>query len=401
MISFALDEIETLIQETARKLAAERLWPMLRETEADRGLGSDLCREVHELGLTLLDLPEEVGGQGLGRFARCLVEEQLAFGDPAACFALGGPGALGPMVRALGTPEQIRTALAPYGAADGYGRRGALAFSEARPADRAGMGTRAAGEAGGGYRIRGDKAFVVNGGVADQYVVVAQVEADRGVDGLGAFLVGGDAEGVRPGPRLRPLGLDAVHVAHVTFDVVVPESARLLGGDDFNGALAAAFADHALVQAARAVGLASRAFQLTRDFCGERQAFGKPIAHFQAVAFNVADRLMDVEASRWLVWRAAAEWDRKGVPCLADVAGAAAHAHEAAMRTSEDGIQLHGGAGFVRDFPIEKLFRDARQLSLMGTSVATLDQWAAAEELGRGADATTWLPIGDIQPVYT
>jgi acyl-CoA dehydrogenase len=206
---------------------------------------------------------------------------------------------------------------------------------------------------------------------------------------------------VKPGPRRKLLGLDAAIVSDVTFDAVrVPESARLAAGGDVPAGLTRAFARLALLGAARAVGLASRAWELTREYTSDRKAFGKPIGHFQAVAFTVADRLMDVEGARWLVWKAAAGWEQDGAPRLVDVAAAGAHALEAALRCADDGVQLHGGAGFIRDYAVEKLFRDARQLALMGPSVAALDQLLADTALGRPLDPAAVLPTPDVQPVF-
>jgi len=399
VISFGLDEEQQLIQDNVRKFAEERLWPRIRETEAARELPAALVEEAHGLGLRTLSVPEQAGGQGLGLVTACLVEEQLAWGDASACYALGGAGALVSLVVELGDAGQHLDVLSRFTADDGAGRRGALAFGESSPAAAAGMRTTAE-ETGMGWLIEGDKAFVVNGGVADRYVVVAQVDPSRGWDGLGAFVVPGDARGVSPGSRRRSLGLDAAHIADVSFDGVrVPETARLAGGDDFGGALLRGLARHSLLTAARCVGVAQRAFELTRDYCAERTAFGKPIGHFQAVAFDVADRLIDVEGARWMVWKAAADWDTSSAPRLGDVASACAHASEAALRCGDTAVQLHGGAGFVRDFAVEKLFRDARQLSLMATSAEALGQIVAEEELGRPHDLAALLPTTDIQPV--
>jgi len=398
MISFELDDEQQLVQDNVRSFAANRLWAHMRETEAARGLPEEILAEAHTLGLGTLGLPEVVGGQGLSLVTRCLVEEALAWGDPGACWALGGPGTLGPVVMELGTEAQQREVLSRFTASDAAARRGAVAWTEAH-ATGGGFMTTARAE-GAQWVLDGVKAFVVNGGIADRMVVFAQVDADAGWDGVGAFVVPGDAAGLEAGPRRRPVGLDAAVIADVLLDGVrVPDAARLRGGENFASAVGRAFLRHALVVAARAVGCAGRAFSLTRDYCAERRAFGKPIGHFQAVAFTVADRLMDVESARWMVWRAASDWDRRGEPRPGEVAGACAHALEVALRCGDDGVQLHGGAGFIRDYAIEKLFRDARQIAVMGPTVETLDGIGAAAELGRPPDPQTLWPTSDAQPV--
>jgi alkylation response protein AidB-like acyl-CoA dehydrogenase len=141
---------------------------------------------------------------------------------------------------------------------------------------------------------------------------------------------------------------------------------------------------------------------VTREYCDTRVAFGKPIGHFQAVAFTLADRAMDVEAARALVWRAAFLWD-SGAPekdALLATAHAVSFAHEAAMRCGDDAVQLHGGAGFMRDYPVEKMMRDAKQLQLCGMTAEHADQLAACIELGRPVDPAVVLPSADSQNAF-
>lgn len=398
MISFELSEEQKLIQDTARSFAADQLWPRLRDTEKARGLSDALGAQAHELGFSTLALPEAVGGQGLGLVEAALVDAELAWGDAGASFALPGPNALAPFVLELGDTSQQEAILRPFTEAGGARRRGAVAWSEPKPAEREGLTTTARRD-GDAWVLDGDKDFVLDGGVADDYVVLAQLDADAGWRGLGAFHVAAGTPGLEAGARIRTLGLDAAHFGRVSLrGVRVADSARLLGGADFGAALARAFARHALWVAARRVGLATRAFELAHQYTQEREAFGKPIGHFQAIAFTVCDRLMDVESARWMLWRAASEWDR-GRPSLKLVAAASAHASEVAMRCGDDGVQLHGGAGFIRDFPIEKLMRDAKQIGLVGWSAATADQVLAAEELGQKADLAAALPTPDVQAV--
>jgi alkylation response protein AidB-like acyl-CoA dehydrogenase len=399
-ISFQLSEEQQLFQETARKLAADRLWPRIRDTEARRGIAPELAREIAELGLTTLGIPEAAGGQGLGLFAQGLVDEQLAWGDAGAALAAPGPGALLPFLLELGSPDQQREVLSRFTEAGGELRHGAVAWSESTPAAQEGFATRARTE-GDGWVIDGVKSFVLGAGLADRYVVIAQVDPDAGWRGLGAFVVPGDAPGLSPRPRRQLLGLDAAHVADLELrSVRVPYSAQLAPIQaDLTEPLTRAFLRLSLRNAARQVGVATRAWELARTYCTERHAFGKPIGHFQAIAFTVSDRLMDVDGARWMLWRAAADWDRQGEPNPAHVAAACAQASEAAIRCGDDGVQLFGGAGFIRDYPIEKLFRDARQLALMGPSAATLDQLAIGAELGLPLDPAVTLPTPDIQPV--
>ena len=285
----------------------------------------------------------------------------------------------------LGSPSQRDALLAPFVADGGHERFGAVAFGEARALpDRPGLGT-VATRTSAGYLLTGTKSYVRNADRAELFVVFAQVDEAAGWDGLGAFVVRRDQDGVSLGARETTLGLDVMSVGTVALDrVAVGEDARLTGGDSFSTSLLRFLAKEALLVAARAVGLSREALGITREYVDTRHAFGKPIGHFQAVAFTVADRAMDVESARALVHRAAAAWDTNLAEreCLLRTGYAVSFALEAAMRAGDSAVQLHGGAGFMRDYPVEKLMRDAKQLQLCVLTSGQADQLACASELG-------------------
>ncbi len=401
MISFAPTEDETLMVRSVADLASAVLRPHMRAHEAARGLSDDARRAAFALGLGALAIPESAGGPGLGLRTAVLLEEELGAGDAAAAFALAGPGAFGTCVAELGTPAQRDALLAPFLAEGGHGRFGAVAFGEARAlAERPGFATTAVPNGAGGYVLSGTKSYVRNADRAEVFVVFAQVDPAAGWDGLGAFVVRRDQPGVTLGPRETTLGLDAMALGALVLDgVEVGEDARLLGGGAFNAALLRFLAKEALLVAARAVGLAREAFEVTRAYVDTRRAFGKPIGHFQAVAFAVADRAMDVESGRALVHRAAAAWDTDlpARECLLRSAYAVSFALEAAMRAGDSAVQLHGGAGFMRDYPVEKLMRDAKQLQLCVLTSEHADQLAAAAELGDLTNLGLLLPTPETQ----
>lgn len=394
-ISFELSEEEQLLQRTAREFATERLWPRVRETEKAREIDVSVAKEAHELGFTVLDVPDHAGGQDIGLLGSCLIEEQLAWGDVAACYALGGPGAMGSFALELASKEQQKDLFAPFVQLDGYTRYGAVAWSEPRASVAAAMMTEAR-VSGHGYALQGRKSFVVNGDRAERHIVIAQLDSSLGYRGLGAFVVE-RGPAIVTQPRRQALGLDAAHIAELGYEGA--QALYQLGEGDLTEPLLRAFARHSMIRSARAVGLATRAWELARDYCEERKAFGKPIGHFQSVAFLLADRLMDTDSARWLLWRAASNWDQKQAPDLCEVASACAHASEIVMRCADDAVQLFGGAGFIRDYAVEKCFRDARQLALMGAPATVWDQLLADQELGRPLDPEVVLPISDVQAV--
>jgi len=407
MIGFQPTEDQKLMVDSVAQFARAALRPKIRDFEEARELPETVRKTAHELGLGLVALPEALGGAGLGLTTAVLLEEEVAWGDPAAPFALGGPAAFGLAVAELGTAEQAREALAPFIGDGGHARFGAVAWGEEKPnPDRAGFSTTATKD-GDGWRLDGAKAYVMNADRAEAFVVFAQIDLATGWKGIGAFLVDGSAPGLTVTDRAKTLGLDAASFGGIELKgVVVPGSARLLGGADFTASLVRFFSKNALVIAARSVGLSRAAFEVTREYVDTRKAFGKPIGHFQAVAFTVADRAMDVDASRGLVWRAASAWDAlargEGTEkeALLLTAQAVAFAHEAAMRCGDDGVQLHGGAGFMRDYPVEKLMRDAKQLALCGMTAGQADQLAAAITLGVPIDPALVLPTPETQNVF-
>jgi alkylation response protein AidB-like acyl-CoA dehydrogenase len=409
MISFEPTDDQKMVRDSVAQFAEKTLRPRIREFEKKRGLPDDVLAAAHEMGLPLAAFPEEMGGAGLGIVTQVLIEEELAHGDPAVPFALGGPGAYGWAALRFGGPEVGKKLIAPFVGAGAHARVGAVAWGEPKaPPDRAGMATTAEKTASGGWKLRGEKAYVLNAHRAQSFIVFAQVDASRGWEGLGAFVVPADAKGLRVTARLDTLGLDAASFGGLALDgVEVPADARLEHAGDPQR-LALFFAKQALLVAARGVGLARAAFAVTRDYCEQRKAFGKPIGHFQAVAFTLADRATDVEAARGMVWRAAWLWDELGKTgdpgptrdALLHTAWAVSFVQEAVMRAGDDAVQLHGGSGFMRDYPVEKWMRDAKQLQLCTMTAEHADQLAASIAVGKPLDLALVLPSAESQNAF-
>jgi len=390
MIRFTVTEDQELVRETVRKFATEEIRPRLRACER-KGVPGELRDRFHALGLSLVDVPETCGGLGLDQLTACLIHEELAFGDPGAAVALWGPHFLPAAVLELGTPEQAARILSPF--ATSGRRRGAVAWSEPGKGPEVGFATRARRD-GDGWALDGEKVHVVNGDGADAMVVFAQV--DDGWEGTGAFLVDGAAIA---GPLEAWLGLETVPAAPVTLRGVRAE--RLGGGGDVVPAMRRMFARMSLMTAARQVGLARASYEHALGFTQDRVAFGKPVAHFQAVAFTLAEMHMDVESARWMVWRAAVAFDVGGAGAVEAVAAALDHANDAAWRVADNGVQLLGGAGFIQDYPVEKWMRDTKALALMGQTGEGARLAIAAAAAGQPEAFGPGLPSPWIQPVVT
>jgi acyl-CoA dehydrogenase len=396
MISFALEEDQQLIQDTVRKFAAESIRPKLREYEKAGDVPAALRKQFHELGLGLLDAPESVGGQGASLVTAVLVHEELAFGDAGAAVALWAPHSAAQAILCLGDEAQQKRFLGRFAASDGALRTGAVAYGE-RGAPLEGFHTTAKKQ-GGDWILNGKKAWVVNGGRADLHVVFAQLDGTTGWNNVAAFVVEAGNPGLKAGAKHELLGLETVQASEVIMEgCKVPDANRLLGGADFRKSVGFFMARWALTNAARQVGLARASYEFALEYTQERKAFGKPVAHFQAVAFTLAEMAMEVDAARWMVWRAARELDqgRLGAP----VAEAAAHANELAWRVADNGVQLLGGAGYVQDYPVEKWLRDVKALSLFAIPSEIAQLAVAGDELGHPIGGG--LPSSAIQPFFT
>ena len=401
MISFEPTEDQLLIQGTVSDFAKSTLAPRARELEKARAVPEDLRRAVQEMGLSMASVPEELGGQGLGLLTAVLINEELARGDAAAPFGLPGFGAYIAAVLELGSPTQQKELLAPFADPSATDAFGAVAWSELSPnRERPGFST-VAKAAGGAFELTGKKCFVGNAELARSFVVFAQVDETQGWRGIEAFVVPKAAPGLSVTARHQTLGLDCASFGEVSLEGVKAE--RLGEGTEVPRAALRFFAKYALVVAARQVGLARAAFEIAREYCDIRTAFGKPIGHFQAIAFTLADRHMDAESAAELCRRAAWMWDSaKDEPsCLLATAHAVSHAHEAAMRAGDDAVQLHGGAGFMRDVIVEKMMRDAKQMALSGATAEHMDQLAAAVAVGAELDPALVLPTPETQAVFT
>ena len=305
---------------------------------------------------------------------------------PAAC-----------VVRELGSEPARARILSPIAK---LGARLALAMSEI---DGPGQGVLLrATRSGGGYVLSGKKSFVAHGGGAGvAHVVVAQLEPEAGFAGMAVFHVPADTRGVTRGDLHDLVGLRSVPFAEVSFDDVRVGADDRLGDDDVTASLSRALLRAALQGASIAIGCARAAYDAALRYAGERNAFGKPIGHFQAIAFLLADMAMEIDAARWMVWRAAAVVDAGNFDASL-VAMAVAQAHEASTFVCERAVQIFGGAGFMRDHPVEKWMRDAKVLSMyVGTTElmsslvqsAVLGEWAPPPE-----DA---LPLSPLQPVLS
>src|SRR5437868_5250921 len=366
-ISFELTDEQRDLQALAHEFAERELRPIARERDEREDYPPGLLAKAASAGLTSYSIPAEHGGGGVGSVTAALIAEELSWGCAGLASTIQATMfPVRPLVR-YGTDEQ-RERYLPLLARE-EGTLGAIAFTEAHAgSDLASIRATARPDGGGGERdgwiLDGEKVYVTNGGIADLTVVFAQAE-----EGITAFLVEAADQGVSAGRKERKLGLRASYTGSLVLDDARVPPGRVLGKPGEGFLVAMDFFEVSRPQvAAAAVGVARAAFERAADYAREREAFGRPILDRQGVSFKLADMAMEIEAARLLVWQACAAVDAgrdAGLPG----SYAKAFAADAAMRVATDAVQILGGAGIMRDHPVEKWLRDAKVFQVVeGTS---------------------------------
>jgi alkylation response protein AidB-like acyl-CoA dehydrogenase len=357
---FDLTAEQREIRDLCRDFAAREIRPIsLGVDEADTEMPWEVWNKAAALGLTSFMLPEEYGGGGLTDcLTGCIVQEELCFGCAGIGNLITSGGFFAEPILVIGSEEQKRRWIEPI-AAD-KPALGALATTEPGSGSDAASIQTLAERKGSNYVLRGQKAWVSNGGVADYYVVFATVEPGSGSRGITAFVLERSDGGVTFGPPIKKMGQRAIINAEMFLEDVEVADDRRLGdeGEGFSG-LMRTFDRSRITLGAAATGLARAALEYSVDYAKTREQFGKPIGEHQAVAFRLADMATRVDAARLLVWRAARRVD-SGEEVTKEAAMAKLFASETAMWCTWAAVQTLGGWGYSREYPVEKWMRDAK-----------------------------------------
>ena len=357
MIDFSLSDEQQALQELARKFAREEMIPKAAHHDETGEFPREVAKKAWELGLMNTHIPPEYGGPGLGTLDGCIITEELAYGCTGIATAMEANALASAPVIVAGNDEQKKEFLGRLTAEPLF-----AAYAVTEPgagSDVAGIRTTAK-KVGDEYVINGSKAWITNGGVANWYFVLAYTDQAAKHRGMSGFLVPADTPGITVGRKENNLGQRASDTRGLTFEDVKVPAKWLLGkeGDGFKIAMSAF--DHTRPPvAAGAVGLAHRAMDEAIKYAQERKTFGLPIAAYQAVSFMIADMAKDIEAGRLLVWQAAWAIDN-GIRNTKFAAFAKAYCADMAMRVATDAVQVHGGYGYSKEYPVEKLMRDAK-----------------------------------------
>jgi len=353
-----LTEEQTMIRDMARAFAAEQLAPYAAEWDRTHTFPAEAIRQMGELGLLGMLVPEEWGGAGADHVAYALAIEEVAAGDGACSTIMSVHNSVACMpILKFGSEQQKEGWLRPMAHGE---LLGAFALTEPQAgSDAAAIRTRAVRN-GDGYVLDGVKQFITSGKTAQVAIVFAVTDAAAGKKGMSAFIVPTDTPGYVVTRVEEKMGQRASDTVQITFEGMrVPETLRLgAEGEGYRIALANLEGGR-LGIAAQSVGMARAAFEAALAYAKERESFGKPIVEHQAVAFRLADMATEIEAARLMVLRAARLRDQ-GEPCLKEASMAKLFASEMAERVCSQAIQILGGYGYVADFPIERIFRDVR-----------------------------------------
>jgi alkylation response protein AidB-like acyl-CoA dehydrogenase len=361
MLGFTLDEEQEAFRLAVRGFAERSLAPRVEELEQAETFPLDLFRELGRLGYLGVGYPEEYGGSGGDMVMRCLLIEEIArvnCGFAAALLAHVGLGCI-PLLR-FGTEAQKREYLAPALRGE---KLGCWGLSEPNSGSDAASIRTTAERRGDDYVINGSKMFITNGNIADYCLVAAYTDRSRRGAGISTFVVDTKTPGFHVSRKLRKTGHHTSETAALTFeDLRVPASALLGGVEGGFKQVTGTLEGGRITHAARSVGVSQAALEAALGYAREREQFGQKIASFQAIKFKLARMATEVETARTAMWRAAWLFDRG--PCMREAAMAKLFASEVAQRVTWEAMQIHGGYGYITEFPVERYWRDARLMTI-------------------------------------
>lgn len=357
-MDFLLTEEHLAVRDAARDFAQQELLPGVIERDATMTHATAQIKAMGELGFMGMMVAPEYGGSGLDTLSYVIAMEELSKVDNSCSVAMSVNNSLVCWgIEEYGTEEQKQKYLPKLATAEWIG---AFCLSEPEAGSDATSQRTTAEDKGDYYLLNGTKNWITNGGTSQLHIVIAQTHPEKGHKGINAFLVETDWDGVVIGAKENKLGIRSSDTHTIMYnDVKVPKENRI-GEDGFGFKFAMKVLSGGRIGiASQALGIAAGAYELSVKYAKEREAFGKPISHHQAVAFKIADMAADIEAARLLVYRSA--W-MKDMHMNYDAASSMAKlkASDAAMKHTVEAVQIHGGYGFVKEYHVERLMRDAK-----------------------------------------
>src|SRR5512146_209052 len=352
-----LSEQHEMMRDTVRRYARERLWPNAARWERERHFPRAELTELAQMGLNAVAVPEQWGGAGMDSTATAIAFEEVSAGDPACGTVMSVNNLVSGILNGYGSDAQKEAYLRPLAA----GRTvGAFCLTEPQVGSDAGAIATRAERRGGNWVLNGTKQFITSGKNADIAVVFAVSDKDAGKKGISAFVVPTTSKGWRVARVEDKAGQHASDTAQIEIEDCTVPVENLLAQEGLGYRIALANLESGRINiAAQATGIARAALEAALAYAKERKSMGKTLIGHQAVNFRLADMATQVEAARQLYLHAAALRDA-GEPCLKEASMAKLFASEMAEKVCSDAIQIHGGYGYVADFPVERLWRAVR-----------------------------------------
>ncbi|ASS93735.1 acyl-CoA dehydrogenase family protein [Peribacillus simplex] len=360
-MDFNLTDDQQAIVSMARDVVNAEIIPLAREFDEKEAFPVDIMNKLRECGLFNLSIPEEYGGPGIDKLSHALIVEEIARGCAGIATSLEA-NSLSSYPILVGGDEALKQKYLKRLTQEGQYASFALTEPGAG-SDVSGMSSTIVSK-DGGYLLNGEKCFITNASFAHFYVVLAKQTLGNGETSFTALVVERDSEGITVGEKEKKMGLRASNTASVIFDDVFVPFENRIGeeGQGFKIFMKALSFARPMV-GAQAVGIAQGAYESALNYAKERKQFKKPIANFQSIQFMLADMAMTIEASRLLVHKSVFLLE-SGVPSAKHASFAKCFAADTAMRVAEDAVQIHGGYGFIREYPVEKYFRDAKIMQI-------------------------------------
>ncbi|MFN3417736.1 MAG: acyl-CoA dehydrogenase family protein [Pyrinomonadaceae bacterium] len=377
-MNFELTEEQKQIKYSVREFAESEIKPFVSEWDEKQHFSAELLPKLADLGLTGIIFPEKYGGAGLGYIEYATIIEELGRVCGSVGLSVAAHNSLcSNHIYTFGTENQKNKYLIPLASGQSFGAWG-LTESQAG-SDASGTRTTAI-KTDGGWIVNGSKNFITHAIACKTLVAVAVTDKDKGSHGISAFIFDKNMPGFRSDKKENKLGMRASETASVVFeDCFVPDE-NLLGNEGEGFRQAMQILDGGRISiAALSVGIAQGAYEAALKYAKERQQFGRPIAEFQAIQFKLSDMATSIEAARLLTFKAAAAKDA-GQKVTKLSAMAKLYASETAVRTSEEAIQIHGGYGYTKDYPVEKYWRDSK-LCTIGEGTSEIQRLVIAKQI--------------------
>jgi alkylation response protein AidB-like acyl-CoA dehydrogenase len=375
---FGLTEEQRQLQSSVRAFAEGEIAPHVSEWDEKSEFPHEVVKKLGEMGLLGVIFPESLGGAGMGYVEYVLAIEELSRVDGSVGIIVAAHNSLCTNHIMLGGNDAQRQRWIPKLASGQW--LGAWGLTEpGSGSDAAGARTTAV-KKGDTWVLNGSKTFITNGGHANCAVVLAVTDKEKGTKGISAFVVEKGTKGFRPGRKENKLGLRASDTSELIFEDCEIPAENLIGkeGDGFKDAMRVLDGGRISI-AALSLGMARGALDAAMKYAQERRQFGKAISEFQAIQFKLADMATELDAA-WLLTMRAAQMKDAGMKVTLESAMAKLYASEAACRICDEGVQIHGGYGFIKDYPAEKFYRDVR-LCPIGEGTSEIQRMVIAREL--------------------